>query len=170
MLKCADDPDSLEDGLNTFKFLVEIMHADVNITNAHDGRSALCSLFNVQDIGTYLIQKGADIFMKDNYGTSVLDLCVEYNEIWIMEAFEASLDGKSCLINDFSNLTDYLSALILCGYASRAVEFMDVYGGDQSIMYIGKEKATELMRRLDGKALAEPVETFELLIRFGAHV
>ena len=108
--------------------------------------------------------------MKDNSGTSVLDLCVEYNEVWILEAFEATLDEKTCVLNDQCNLTEYVVALIKCGYASRAVSFMNINGENQSSVHIGKEKASQLMRNLDGKSLAEPVETFELLIRCGAYI
>ena len=170
LLKCADDPDSLQDGLDTFKFLVEIMHADVNTTDAHDGRTALGSLINAQEIGTYLIQRGADLFMKDKNNTSVLDLCIEYNELWILDAFQATENSEIDLFSDKEKLSDYVFALILCGYASRATLLIDFTGKKQSLIHIGEEKASQLMKKLDGKTLIEPVETFELLMRCGAQV
>ena len=67
-------------------------------------------------------------------------------------------------------LSDYVFALILCGYASRATLLIDFTGKKQSLIHIGEEKASQLMKKLDGKTLIEPVETFELLMRCGAQV
>jgi hypothetical protein len=155
------------------------MHADVNIADGTDGRTPLGALFNNPELGTYLMKQGADMFLRDNQGESILEMCMEYDEYWILQAFQ-DIEGERKIITDQVKLREYVIALILGGFASRASLFLDETGEQQVVdsgfVYLGPDKATVLLAKMSGSLngncnhMHEPVETFELLVRCGAEL
>ena len=86
------------------------------------------------------MSKGADIFIKCHRGLSPLQLCMEYNERWILEDFRA-LGGESTILSNEAKLFEYVKVLISAGYASRAAHFID-----SGFVKIDSETATALMK------------------------
>lgn len=61
-----------------------------------DGRTPLAVLFNNAELGRYLISQGADVFLRDSDkpgGQSVLQICAEYGETWILEEVNTRLSA-----------------------------------------------------------------------------
>ena len=152
------------------KFLVTILKADVNVRDI-DGRTPLAALFNNPTLGRYLVANGADIFMKDaedESGQSILALCAEFDETWLLEEFQ-ELGGEETILNDSKKMTEYVYALIIAGYASRAKKFIE-----QDYVRIDAAFATSIMKEVHANfssgSMVEAVETFELLISLGAEI
>ena len=144
-------------------FLVETMKANVNIRDI-EGRTPLFSVFNAPDLGKFLLSKGADVFITDDSGLTVLRLCMEYGENWIIKEFQ-ELGGELAILNDTRRVAEYFRALILGGFAARAEMFVD-----RGHIQVTSELATQLMEEAKGNfdRMKDPVETVELLLRLGA--
>lgn len=138
------------------------MQADVDVQDT-DGRTALFCLFNVPELGRYLISKGADVFTRDDTGQNVLEVCMEYGESWIVDEFQ-ELGLELAVLNRPYQLLEYVKALICGGFAARAKVFID-----RGYVSIHPETACELVKKardnLDN--MKHPVETFDLLMRLG---
>jgi len=160
LLRCVEDPDALIEPLKTMQILVEGFGADVNARAQADGRTPIAAVFNKAELGCYLLRKGADVFSKDNAGSSALDMCVEYGEDWLIPAFEA-YGGEAKLVERYCKelkagkvenssevarcMQEYVCALILGGHATKAAEFID-----KRYASITTEMATEMLHKLTG--------------------
>ena len=170
LLQVAADPDALRNPLGSMTFLVTDMKADVNIRDV-DGRTPLALLFNNPTLGRFLMANGADVFMKDTgdeSGQSVLALCTEFNEQWLLEEF-LELNAEIAILHDGKKMKEYVHALIAAGYATRAKVFID-----EGYVIVDAQFASSIMKEIHAEfssgSMKEPVETFELLISLGAEV
>ena len=73
LLQITNDPESSAEPLAAISFVVETMKANVNVRDS-EGRTPIFGLFNVPMLGRYLIAKGADVFIKDDHGQTVLQV------------------------------------------------------------------------------------------------
>merc|ERR1711871_625874 len=170
LLQLAADPDNMENPLNTLKFLVSDMKANVNIRDI-DGRTPLALLFNNPTLGRFLVANGANVFMKDtgdDSGQSIISLCAEFDEKWLLDEFQ-ELGGEATIINDHKKMREYVYALIVAGYATRAKEIIDA-----GYIDIDARFATSIMKEIHAEfssgTMKEAVETFELLVSLGAEI
>ena len=95
-------------------------------------------------------------------------LCAEFDETWLLEEFQ-ELGGEETILNDSKKMTEYVYALIIAGYASRAKKFIE-----QDYVRIDAAFATSIMKEVhaifSSGSMVEAVETFELLISLGAEI
>jgi hypothetical protein len=166
ILKCAEDPDSLAEPLDTFIVLVEELGADVNSVDA-SGKNLAQILFANPFIGRYLMSKGADILADDSNGWCALSMSFEFGVEWMYEAFNA--EGEAELLNsgDQRRILKYVSCLINGGYCTHVREILST-----GVITVDSVLATELLLSCQGNFdnMKEPIETFELLESLGASV
>ena len=165
LLKCSDDPDSLQEPLDTITILVDDLCADVNSTDA-TGRSPLLSLFTDPVLGRFILSRGGDILLCDKTGSCALSLSMEYGIDWLLEAFESTgLESALLLSNNSVRIKVYTSCLIVGGHALKAMEMIN----DKGIVYTPMEandlksicsENTDNMQDVD--------MTYELLTKLGA--
>jgi hypothetical protein len=167
LLKCAEDPESLAEPLDTFKLLVEDLGADVNTVDS-TGKNLIQILISNPFIGGYLMFKGADILMDDGSGWCALSFSFEYGVEWMYEAFISSgSESKLLSSGDELRILKYVSCLIIGGYCTRARDILAT-----GLVTIDSVLATELLASCRGNFdnMKEPIETFELLESLGAVV
>ena len=166
LLKFAHRPYSFSDPSRVLSLLIDTLHADVN-SKDKDGKTALSLFFNNPELGIYLMERGADIFIEDSQGVSPILISMEYGETWMLTEFQ-KLGGEEIIIEDNEKLFNYVIALLYGGFPSRAMRFISADPEDSGpgFIQLDEEMAAELLVKIkkgDCSHMHNPQETFDLL-------
>lgn len=164
LLRCLKHMNDLEHPLETVRLLVEMLHADVNYRDSRPGTgdTALILCLHKPIIGAYLIEKGADIFLKNRNGDNSISLAIRKQEWWLIEEFYDSQQKKDMLKDaDETRMREYLSWLVYGGFAKELHKHLK--NGDFTVT---AAQATILYGQCSENFanMKEPVDTYELLM------
>jgi hypothetical protein len=166
LLHCAEDPDSLAEPLETLRVLVGELGAEVDPTT-DDGKTALLLLCFNADLGSFLVNAGADVLRDDCEGSNALQTTFEYGIEYMLETF-VSCGREEILLQSGSDedKNKYLCVLIFGGHASKAQALLK----DNRVPPIDPEALPELLEvfKSNMESWHEPVDTYELLESWGA--
>jgi hypothetical protein len=165
LLRCIEDPQVLQEPLETITLLVIQFNADVNTVDSQF-KTPIMSLFTNPLLGRFIILNGGDILSYDDQGSCALSLTFEYGIEWMLEIFESSgLKDSLLKSGDIIRIRRYVYCLIFGGYASRVNDILSL-----NLIEISSNDATELWANsIDNvENMKEPVEIFELLEKYGA--
>lgn len=165
LLRCIEDPQVLQEPLETITLLVIEFNADVNTVDSQF-KTPIMSLFTNPILGRFIMLNGGDILSYDDQGSCALSLTFEYGIEWMLELFESSgLKDLLLKSGDIIRIRRYIYCLIFGGYASRVNDILSL-----NLIEISSNDATELWANsIDNvENMKEPVEIFELLEKYGA--
>jgi hypothetical protein len=158
--------DQLTEPLEVVMLLVDYFHADVNCKTADEHMSPLHYFFNKPLLGRFIVLRGGDILSENKWGETPLQICLEYDYDWIVQAFEAT-GCELALLQDFDRIdrcNQYLKILLKNGKYLQKIKLLQEKGDISISAELAREIHEEMCEEdLYKHMVTNNLETYEFL-------
>jgi len=153
---------------DVIKLLVDGLNANINGVELLSGRRPLHYAvdLNHAEVGSFLITRGADVFIQDNTGASPLVMSLNNQLTWLLQAYEDSgMQSKMLTSDNTTQISEYTTSLVQAGYSKYVSSLLK-----SGQITITPKDATLLLNSCHGnfENMLEPIDMFELLESLGA--